>query len=175
MPRLPPLRQGVRLGAPLLTEAENKAVIDHDKCKGCGRCIGACNFDAIIPPTTAPTSCWTARSPSTQGRVPRPSLLPYFSGAGHQPQLRLPLRERRTHPAGYRHLRVLRPGGAGPGLRRRLPGTPPRCPTASWARTLQSRAGTATTTTSRTPTPTSSGRPPLNRPRRWAWAPASMC
>ena len=23
------------------------AVIDHDKCVGCGRCIGACNFDAI--------------------------------------------------------------------------------------------------------------------------------
>ena len=26
---------------------KNKAVIDQDKCKGCGRCIGACNFDAI--------------------------------------------------------------------------------------------------------------------------------
>ena len=25
----------------------NKAVIDYEKCKGCGRCIGACNFDAI--------------------------------------------------------------------------------------------------------------------------------
>jgi len=24
-----------------------KAVIDHDKCVGCGRCIGGCNFDAI--------------------------------------------------------------------------------------------------------------------------------
>ena len=25
----------------------HKAWIDPDKCKGCGRCIGACNFDAI--------------------------------------------------------------------------------------------------------------------------------
>ena len=24
-----------------------KAVIDHDKCVGCGRCIGACSFDAV--------------------------------------------------------------------------------------------------------------------------------
>ena len=28
-------------------DANNKAVIDQTKCKGCGRCIGACNFDAI--------------------------------------------------------------------------------------------------------------------------------
>lgn len=27
--------------------AEGKARIDHNKCVGCGRCIGACNFDAI--------------------------------------------------------------------------------------------------------------------------------
>ena len=26
------------------------AVIDHDKCKGCGRCLGACSFDAIYNP-----------------------------------------------------------------------------------------------------------------------------
>ena len=26
---------------------EKKASIDHDKCVGCGRCLGACNFDAI--------------------------------------------------------------------------------------------------------------------------------
>ena len=29
---------------------EKKAVIDYDKCKGCGRCIGACSFDAIHNP-----------------------------------------------------------------------------------------------------------------------------
>ena len=28
----------------------NKAVIDYDKCKGCGRCIGACSFDAVYNP-----------------------------------------------------------------------------------------------------------------------------
>ena len=25
------------------------AIINHDKCVGCGRCIGMCNFDAIKP------------------------------------------------------------------------------------------------------------------------------
>ena len=29
---------------------DNHAVIDYDKCKGCGRCIGACSFDAIYNP-----------------------------------------------------------------------------------------------------------------------------
>ena len=24
-----------------------KATIDHEKCVGCGRCIGTCNFDAV--------------------------------------------------------------------------------------------------------------------------------
>ena len=27
----------------------SKAVIDHDNCVGCGRCIAICNFDAIQP------------------------------------------------------------------------------------------------------------------------------
>lgn len=27
--------------------ADNRASIDHAKCVGCGRCLGACNFDAI--------------------------------------------------------------------------------------------------------------------------------
>lgn len=30
-------------------DENNKAVIDHDKCVGCGRCIGACNYDAVHP------------------------------------------------------------------------------------------------------------------------------
>ena len=29
---------------------EGKAIIDHTKCVGCGRCIGICNFDAIKSP-----------------------------------------------------------------------------------------------------------------------------
>ncbi|WP_367923938.1 DUF362 domain-containing protein [uncultured Ruthenibacterium sp.] len=28
-------------------DQEKRAQIDHEKCVGCGRCIGACNFDAI--------------------------------------------------------------------------------------------------------------------------------
>ncbi len=33
--------------------ADGKAHIDHDKCVGCGRCIGVCNFHAISNPTDA--------------------------------------------------------------------------------------------------------------------------
>ena len=33
-------------GAIAFDEA-HKAGIDHAKCVGCGRCIGACNFDAV--------------------------------------------------------------------------------------------------------------------------------
>ena len=28
-------------------DENRKATIDHDKCVGCGRCLGACNFNAI--------------------------------------------------------------------------------------------------------------------------------
>ena len=45
---LPPVRQAVRPRTPSLTERTRKASIDHDKCVGCGRCLGACNFDAIV-------------------------------------------------------------------------------------------------------------------------------
>lgn len=30
-------------------DENKKAVIDHNKCVGCGRCIGACNYDAVHP------------------------------------------------------------------------------------------------------------------------------
>jgi len=30
-------------------DENRKAEIDHNKCVGCGRCIGACNFDAVNP------------------------------------------------------------------------------------------------------------------------------
>ena len=32
---------------------DKKAVIDYDKCKGCGRCIGACSFDAVYNPNSS--------------------------------------------------------------------------------------------------------------------------
>ena len=32
---------------PLDFNENKKANINHDKCVGCGRCIGTCNFDAI--------------------------------------------------------------------------------------------------------------------------------
>ena len=49
MPGLPPLRQ--ECGSDAITyNQQNKAVIDYDKCKGCGRCIGACSFDAVYSP-----------------------------------------------------------------------------------------------------------------------------
>ena len=34
-------------GSDAITYPNGKAVIDYDKCKGCGRCIGACSFDAV--------------------------------------------------------------------------------------------------------------------------------
>ena len=59
----------VRPTTPSPTTRDSKAVIDYDKCVGCGRCIGACNFDAVYAPaTTAPTRSWTARWPSTPRR-----------------------------------------------------------------------------------------------------------
>ena len=101
--------------------AENKAVIDYDKCKGCGRCIGACSFDAIYSPNDCANELLDRKMAEYAAAVchDRPcfhiSLVQDFS------QLRLPLRERCAHPAGYRHLCVLRPCGAGSGLRGRLP------------------------------------------------------
>lgn len=32
-----------------ITYIDKKAHINHDICTGCGRCIGECNFDAIVP------------------------------------------------------------------------------------------------------------------------------
>lgn len=40
-------------GAITYTEGAKKAVINHDRCVGCGRCIGACNFDAIYNETSS--------------------------------------------------------------------------------------------------------------------------
>lgn len=33
-------------------DSERRAGIDHNRCVGCGRCIGACNFDAIDNPNS---------------------------------------------------------------------------------------------------------------------------
>ena len=75
------------------------------------RAAAAASVPATLTPSilsaTAPMRCWTANGRVRGCRMRRPSLLPCFSGAGHQPQLRLPLRERCSHPAGYRHLCVL--------------------------------------------------------------------
>ena len=38
---------GGAIGSDAITYPNGKAVIDYDKCKGCGRCIGACSFDAV--------------------------------------------------------------------------------------------------------------------------------
>ena len=101
---------------------KNKAVIDQDKCKGCGRCIGACNFDAIYALCDSANEMLDRKMAEYAAAVchDRP-YLPHQPCAGHQPQLRLPRRERRAHPAGHRHVRLLRPGGPRPGLCRRLP------------------------------------------------------
>ena len=48
------LCEGVRSDA--ITYVNKKAVIDYDKCKGCGRCIGACSLMLSTTRTTMPTS-----------------------------------------------------------------------------------------------------------------------
>ena len=60
-----------------------------------------------IPSATAPMRCWTARWPSM--RLPCAPAVPasMFLWCRTSAQLRLPLRERCTHPAGYRHLCIL--------------------------------------------------------------------
>ena len=35
--------------AMVITLADSEASIDHSKCVGCGRCIGACPMDAVKP------------------------------------------------------------------------------------------------------------------------------
>ena len=40
-------------GSDAISYVDKKAVIDYDKCKGCGRCIGACSFDAVYNPNSS--------------------------------------------------------------------------------------------------------------------------
>ena len=42
-------------------ETTHKMHIDHNKCLGCGRCIGACNFDAIHSGYDAATKDFNCR------------------------------------------------------------------------------------------------------------------
>ncbi len=42
-------------------ETTHKMHIDHNKCLGCGRCIGACNFDAIHSGCAAATKDFNCR------------------------------------------------------------------------------------------------------------------
>ena len=57
-------------GSDAIRYVNNKAVIDYDKCKGCGPLHRRLLVRRRLqPPTTAPTSCSTARWPNT----PKPS------------------------------------------------------------------------------------------------------
>ena len=44
---------GMGCGSDAISYVDKKAVIDYDKCKGCGRCIGACSFDAVYNPNSS--------------------------------------------------------------------------------------------------------------------------
>ena len=105
-----------------ITITNHKASINHDKCVGCGRCIGACPKDA-----THAGADNSQRNPQLQnggirpGGGAGPASVPHQPGAGYQPLLRLPRLQRRTHPAGYRHVCLRGRGGHRPGLRGRLP------------------------------------------------------
>ena len=50
---------------------KNKAVINQDKCKGCGPASVPATSTPSMPCATAPTRCWTARWPS----MPPPSAM----------------------------------------------------------------------------------------------------
>lgn len=38
----------MKLGCPAITVKDNKVIIDHTQCNGCGLCINVCPFDAIV-------------------------------------------------------------------------------------------------------------------------------
>ena len=73
------------------------------------RAAGAASAHVPLTPyttaTTAPTSCSTARWPSTRRRYVTAAPASCGVGARHQPQLRLPWRQRRADFARYRHVR----------------------------------------------------------------------
>ena len=67
-------------------------MIDYDKCRGCGRCIGACNFDAIYSLDNSANEELDRKMAEYAAAVlvqAAPASL-YQPGAGYQPQLRLP-------------------------------------------------------------------------------------
>ena len=96
-------------GSDAISYVNNKAVIDYDKCKGCGRCIGACTFDAISSPDDSANEMLDRKMAEYAQAVCQDRPASTSPGAGRQSELRLPWRERRAHPAGYRHVRQLRP------------------------------------------------------------------
>ena len=55
-------------------DANNKAVIDQTKCKGCGAASVPATLTLSIPSATAPMRCWTAKWPST--RLPYAQAVP---------------------------------------------------------------------------------------------------
>lgn len=102
------------------TFRDGKAEIDHSRCVGCGRCIGVCPKDAIQP-------SWGAEGGADRqedGRIcpcggARPAQFSHQHRDGRFAVLRLSPGERRADRARCRHVRLIRPGGAGSGLRRR--------------------------------------------------------
>ena len=59
-------------------DENRKASIDHEKCVGCGRCLGVCNFDAIHNPNNAANDelncrCLLYTSPSCAKSCVRPA------------------------------------------------------------------------------------------------------
>ena len=92
MPWLPHAAQRSAAHDAITYNEQNKAVIDQDKCVGCGRCIGACNFDAIYSQCDSANEMLNRKMAEYAAAVcDGPSLLPHQPGAGCQPQLRLPL------------------------------------------------------------------------------------
>ena len=75
--------------------ASGHPAVQEDLCRGCHRCAKECGSDAI------------SYNEKNKAVIDQDKCKPR--------------RERRAHPAGHRHVRLLRPGGPRPGLCRRLP------------------------------------------------------
>ena len=92
---------------------EGKAHIDHEKCVGCGRCIGACPFDAVKPDWEgSETAVCRKMAEYAKAVIDGKPNFHIAAVVDVSP-------ERRGGGAEHRLLRIARPRGARPGLRRR--------------------------------------------------------
>ncbi len=128
-------------GAPTFG-ADDKATIDTDKCVGCARCLAVCPKDAIqCLYDEAPAILNYKIAEYTKAVVDGRPCFHVSLVMDVSPNCDCHGGERRAHRPGRGHVRLLRPGGPGSGLRRRGAGPDARAPTPP----CSTAAGTAAT------------------------------